>query len=43
MRDGLTVFVRGRRASGETDRDPGRYRRGYEDRPFVYITFRPPS
>jgi hypothetical protein len=33
MRDGLTVLVRGSRASGESDHDQGRYRRGDEDRP----------
>ena len=33
MRDGLGVLVRRRRASGETDRDRGRYRPDYDDRP----------
>ena len=37
MRDGLAVLARGRRASGETDRNPGRYRRGYDERRHVTV------
>ena len=43
MRDGLRVFARGRRATGKTDRDPGRYRRGYDDRPDLCVRHLPAS